>query len=390
MGRLDETLDMNPKSAIRVPSGVVVVASDMALATLSPLADDLVTVSASAGAMPPRDYLATATMIILEVDPADRLSMERLDAVRNQFPGTPVVAAVRALDVSASRALMRRGVADLVELPFRIDELLTSMADVHRSMLQKAATPSNLAPLLVLTKSAGGAGSTTVATHLAAALATARADNARACIIDCDLQSGDVAAYLGCSPRLTLIDLLEADERLDEELLRSVVCTGDASVDVVAAPSDIQPIEALDFDRLMAVVTLARRQYDVVLVDLPANLTNWAVSVIFAATRVIQVTTTSLPSLRHAKRQLQFFQSMGLERDRIDIVVNRVEQRMFKMIGSEDVGDTLGMPVAGEIVAESGPIQSAQDEGSLVGRGKFAKQMRELADTIAAHIERGD
>ena len=182
--------------------------------------------------------------------------------------------------------------------------------------------------------------------------------------------------------------MLEADGRLDEELLRSVVCQGDERVDIVAAPSDIQPIEALDFDRLMAVVTLARRHYDVVLVDLPANLTNWAVSVIFAATRLVQVGTLSLGSLRHARRQLQFLQSMGLERDRIDIVLNRVEQRFFKTIGDADAADTLNMPIRGSIASDPALVQSAQDEGTLVSRSKFGKQMRELARAIAARLEK--
>ena len=388
MGRIDETLDMNAQSAIYIPTGVAVVARPEALDALAPIEADIDAIPVSPNSMPPRARIEDAELLVLEVDPADRSSIERLDGVRQNFPDMPVIAAVRALDVAASRALMRRGVADFVELPFQIEELLAAIADVHRVQLQRSDNPADLAPFIVVTKSIGGAGSTTIATHLAAALAEARSDHARACVIDCDLQSGDVGAYLGCEPRLTLVDLLEADGRLDEELLRSVVCQGDERVDIVAAPSDIQPIEALDFDRLMAVVTLARRHYDVVLVDLPANLTNWAVSVIFAATRLVQVGTLSLGSLRHAKRQLQFLQSMGLERDRIDIVLNRVEQRFFKTIGDADAADTLNMPIRGSIASDPALIQSAQDEGTLVSRSKFGKQMRELARAIAARLEK--
>ena len=197
MGRIDETLDMNAQSAIYIPTGVAVVARPEALDALAPIEADIDAIPVSPNSMPPRARIEDAELLVLEVDPADRSSIERLDGVRQNFPDMPVIAAVRALDVAASRALMRRGVADFVELPFQIEELLAAIADVHRVQLQRSDNPADLATFIVVTKSIGGAGSTTIATHLAAALAEARSDYGKACVIDCDLQSGDVGAYLG-------------------------------------------------------------------------------------------------------------------------------------------------------------------------------------------------
>lgn len=394
MGRIDETLEIDSETAIHIPDGVTVIASAACVAALEPLDDSIRTIAVSTSEMPDREALQAASIVVLEVDPANAGSIQRLDTIRRAYPDTPVIAAMPSLDFATTRALMRRGVVDFVELPFQIEEMLAAITDARQRFEPKGTVQVALAPFVVVTKSIGGAGATTIATHLAAALAEERGPSARACVIDCDLQSGDVGAYLGCSPRLTLADLTEADGRLDADLLNSVVCAGDERVDIVAAPSDIQPIEALDFDRLMDVITLARKSYDIVLVDLPANFTNWAVSVIFAATRVVHVNTLSLSSLRHAKRQLQFLQSLGLEKRRVDVVLNRVEQKLFKPIGSDDAAEALNMPIAATIVSEPSVLHNAQDEGSLVQRvshrHKFAKQIRELAGTIHVRLQEHD
>ncbi len=393
MGTIKEIYDMKKEGAIEIPAGVSVIASNLAMSGLRGLEADLQLLPCAPQDAPPLDNVAKAKIVVMEVDPASAASIDRVDLLREALPHVPIIACLAEIDIRTSRMLMRKGVRDIVGLPFQIEELLAAIADAHRALLQQSATPPDLAPFLVVTKSIGGAGATTIATHLAAALAEQRGPGAKVCLIDCDLQSGDVGAFLGCTPRLTVVDLLEAEGRLDEELLRSVVCSGDERVDIITAPSDIQPVEALDFDRLMDVVTLARRHYDIVLLDLPASLTNWAVSVIFAATRVLQVGTLSLTSLRHAKRQLQFLQALGLERDRIDIVVNRVEQRIFKPIGSDDAAQALNMPITASIVSDPASLGSAQDEGVLVlrtqHRSKFAKQMRDLAQTIASKLEKG-
>src|SRR3546814_8368765 len=86
--------------------------------------------------------------------------------------------------------------------------------------------------------------------------------DARACVIDLDLQTGDVASYMGCGPRLTLTELMEAGGRLDDDLIRSVACDSNKQVDVIAAPAEIGPIEDVDFEQLMRIVTAARRLYD--------------------------------------------------------------------------------------------------------------------------------
>ena len=146
------------------------------------------------------------------------------------------------------------------------------------------------------------------------------------------------------------------------------------------------PIEAIEFDTLMQVVKLARKQYDLVIVDLPASFTNWSLSTVFAADQTLLVGTLTIPSLRHAKRQLDFLVSMGLARESIQVVLNRIEKKLFKTISASDAADALKHPILATVAEEGNLPRTAQDQGVLISsiqkRSKFMKDINELADQL--------
>lgn len=377
--------------ALDLPRGVHIVAQAGMLSAIDGIRDNLAAIECGLEEDLPLAMLRSASIVVIEVDPASRNSLERVDRLCSELPGVPVIAGLAKVDIATSRQLLRRGVCDIVALPFTIDELVTSVADAASRI--GPCPDSAHAPVVAMLRTIGGTGATTVATHLAARMVRDMGDGHRACVIDLDLQSGDVSAYLGCTPRRTISDLLEAGDRLDDELFESVACTSHAQVDVIAAPADIVPIESIDFDALSRVLAMARRHYDIVLLDLPASLTNWSLSAIYGADLTILVGTLTIPSLRHAQRQLNFLVTMGIPRKSIQIVLNRVENRLFKTIGTNDAAEALHHPILATISEDGALLRTAQDQGELADaiqrRSKFAKEIGHLADQVAELLAEG-
>ncbi|NVE94182.1 AAA family ATPase [Altererythrobacter lutimaris] len=387
MGRIEDITQGSIGRASELPDGVFVVADARHLSDLGQISARLITCECAIDEALPKPELMGAKIIVIEVDPASHNSLQRVDQLRSDWPNVPVIAGLADVDIATTRQLLRRGVADIVSLPFTIDELVTAIVDAAEQIEPDADEDAPLAPFVAVLKSIGGSGATTIATHLASDLAEAYGEDKRACIIDLDLQSGDASSFIGANPRLTLADLMEADGRLDGELLRSVTSSSQApNVDVIAAPHDIMPIEALEFDTLMHVVKIARRQYDLVVVDLPASFTNWSLSTVFAADQTLLIGNLTIPSLRHAKRQLDFLVSMGLSREAIQVVLNRVEKKLFKTISASDAEDALKHPILATIHEEGALPRTAQDQGVLINaiqkRSKFMKDINELADRL--------
>ena len=314
----------------------------------------------------PAHLVTAAQILVVEVDPALPGSVERLIALGRDYPAVPRIAAIANSTVSLVRTLVREGVSDVVSLPFQFEELIEASLNAVAAARQQSRSAVKLAPLIAVVRATGGCGATTVATHLAADLAVQLGCAKPVAIVDLDLQFGNVADYLGAAGSGSLADLLTADNRLDEALIRSVARAAPGNVAVFAAPDEIQPIEGVETDQVLHLLDLMRRQYAGVIIDLPANWTSWGLSAVTAADQIIVVVGLSVASLRQAKRRLQMFASVGIDPAKITLVVNRIEQRLFKAVDLSDVHTTLGREIVGSLSADEPAMTSAQTQGLLL------------------------
>lgn len=341
----------------------------------------------------PVDAAAAASLIVLEIDPHNRRSMDRLGELKRHLPDLPVVAALPDASVALVRMLVREGVDDVVSLPFKFEELLETAADVLAQHRSRRHGDTRLAPLFAVVRSIGGCGATSIATHLAGALGEGDASGRGVAIVDLDLQFGAVADYMAASGRGSIADLLSADERLDEELLRSVARDAADNVHVFAAPDAIMPLESVETDRLLRMLDVIRQNYSYVVLDLPANWTSWSLSALTAASSVLMVVELSVASLRQARRRLDLFHSVGIEGDEVQLIVNRAERRLFKTIDVGDATETLGRPVLGSVTLEDPLVSTAQDQGLMVHqlnrKSKFQSDVRALAEALSARFPAG-
>jgi pilus assembly protein CpaE len=330
--------------------------------------------------------IADASLLVIEVEPGNRASMQRLGEIRAGHPDLLLVAAIKDATVSLVRTLVRQGIADVVSIPFDAEEVLQVALDAVAKNQTPRPGAIALAPMVSVVRSIGGCGATSIATHLAADLGAHDPKGRGAIIVDLDLQFGSVADYLGVQARGNLMDLLEAEDRLDEDLLRSVVGQTSDGLSVIAAPETIMPLESVDTDRLLNLIQLLRREYSYVVLDLPANWTNWTLSLAMESNAIVLVAELSIASLRQAKRRLELFQSIGIDDAAVEVVVNRLERKLFRTIDLDDVAATLGHSVLGTVSLEAPLVNTAQDQGRLASelqrKSKFATDIAGIGELL--------
>ncbi len=393
MGNFENSFELGAGMEVKLPDAVYIVANPGAIAQLraqsagAPLAGATF-VELACDADIPAHIVAAASVLVMEVAPAERSSVRRIAKVRSARHDLPLIAAVPDANIALVRTLVRQGVTDVAVLPFDANELVGQILDASAAAEASREGNHSLAPMLCVVRSIGGCGATSVITQLAAELAQSDSVGSGICVIDLDLQSGCVASFLGVQPSVTVGDLLEAGERLDSEFLTSAVCDSGRGFSVIAAPDAITPLEAIDVDQVLKLLTLARQQFSHVLIDLPAGWTNWALSVAVSASDLLLITDLTIASLRQAKRRLDLFGSVGVPRERIRVAVNRVERRLFKTIGVDEVRVALDCEVLGTLTAEGPALSSAQDQGLLISenthKSKFAADIRKLAHQLEA------
>lgn len=382
--------------SVRACADMLVVAGPESLAALTGSEPGgrlpgLTTHACASDALVPDELIAAAKVLVIEVDPDLPQSIDRLHSIGRRYPDLPKIAALRNASVGLVRTLVREGVADVVTLPFQLAELLEVSANALAQLRSKADAHARLAPMISVIGATGGCGATSLATHLVSGLSSRLGAEREVAIVDLDLQFGTVADYLGSSGGSSVADLLQAGARLDPELIRSVSKVNEDGIAVFAAPPEIMPIEAVDVDQVLGMLDTMRRLYAGVVIDLPGNWTNWALSVLSASDQIVMVVELSVTSLRHAKRRLQLFDSVGIDPARIVVLVNRVEKRIFRSIDLSDVSETLKREVLGGLSLEEPTLNSVQNQGLLIQqvhrKSKYHADVDNLAEQLFARLD---
>lgn len=361
------------------------------LQPLSSLQDDpltrLVTLHAlGAGETVPHAVLDAAQCLFIQVDPDVPGSIDRIEKVRQAKPGLPIVALISAADFSLTRTLIRQGVRDVISLPLRPGEVISILMDVAG---QQSGSRADLAPVVAVASPTGGAGATSIVTHLGHALTLAAPDKT-CCIIDLDIQFGDIANYYGLKTKVSIVDLLEAGDRIDSDMVRDAAAKSSHGPHVIAAPGEINPLEMVPIERLQQVIAICRNEFDLVLLDLPSNLTNWVLSTVLACDQVLIVTETSLHSIRRARILLNLLETSGFYTKNASLVVNRNEKRFMREIDVSDVSETLHHEVIEALPLEKGILGKAQDQGMLIQdltrNSRFEKAIEDLAAKVLGKL----
>ncbi len=341
---------------------------------------------AAADRIDPEDLAGDAAAVV-QVDPADPASMKRFEALASSTR-TPLIAAAYDPPLALVRALVRAGAHDVVPLPLDVAELETSLLPIRDQMeRQISSSQSANGKLVVVVKSVGGIGATSLLTQLAIRAAQHEATVGReVCLLDLDLQFGNAAFQLGLRPNLTFFDLLEAGSRLDGELLRATTTTHASGLKVVAASSSLMPLDAINSEQLIEIVELAKREFGTVFVDLPSSWTNWSLSALAQADMVLLVTELSVSGLHRARRQLDLLREQDLNSVELRVVVNRFEKGLLRTVREGDVKKALGRDISYTIANEPAVMHPAIERGVPISDIKRKSAVGKDIDMLDAGI----
>jgi pilus assembly protein CpaE len=387
MGTMENQFGISARTALGSAGAICVAASERYLADLrlAPALQRLGPIEFIAldpGAALPHDLLRNRRVLVVEVDPGDAGSMARVRNLRDGYPDLKVIVAISDANVALVRTLVRQGVFDVCELPFSPNELASQILDAS-SVEADDLEFGPLAPLHLVAGSNGGVGATGLLTHLAAALVEQGKGKLQICVADFDLQAGEVASYCGVSAPVTMSALIEAGDRLDEELVGNAILETRHGFSIVAAPDTVLPLDVVESEHIELIVTALRRKFDIVLVDLPSAWTNWSLSLATQANSILMLTDSSISSLRQARRRIDLFESLGIKRENVKVIANRVERRLFRTVGTEEIAHALRAEVVGSLNDEGGALRAAQDQGALLqeatGRTGYGKGVSAIA-----------
>ena len=333
------------------------------------------------------DSLSGAIAAVIQVDPGNAASIKRFQQLAASVQ-TPLIAAAYEPPLALVRSLIRAGAHDVIPLPISVEELEITLAPIKEELAKlQGAMDAATGRLVSVIKSVGGVGATSLLTQLAIRFAEReKAFDRQVCLVDLDLQFGDVAFQLGLDPKLSLLDLLQAGTRLDGDLLRATTTEHPSGLHVLAAPAEMVPIEGIPTEHLLRIIQLAKREFETVFVDLPTNWTNWSLSVVAQSHLLLLVTEQTVAGISRAKRQLGLLQSQDLADLDLRVILNRYDKGLARTVRPADIRSALGREVAYTVANDFPLMRSAVDRGVPIAELKRKSALGKDIDALDAGI----
>lgn len=315
---------------------------------------------------------------IVSLGEAQDAALEFGQQLSKEFPNMTLIAMARAGDAQAILAAMRVGYKEFVTLP---DDAQRLRDAVHTAA--NAASGSEEKGLVVATiGSKGGVGVTTIATHLAAELAAIH----RVAVLDLDFSMGDAASILDVTVKDSMVDVLSRSERLDERSFTASVATHRSKVHVLAQPNTVDSLTESDPDDVFNVLNVAAAAYQYVILDIGSQVTPATGLALQVADIILLVTTPDVIAVRDAFRRLKLMQAMGVENDRVRLIVNRHRAKTF--VSLSDIQTNLGLLVHATVAEDVKTVEQATNEGKLIREvNRKCETARNIASLVALLTE---
>lgn len=267
------------------------------------------------------------------------------------------------------RSLIKVGVVDFIPQPIEAadldDGLAAAMAHLAETSGEESAQDGQIVTFM---HASGGAGATTLLVEAAAdiGLKTLSSDTAaHVAALDFDIQFGDLAHNLDLPAEAGLINILEAPERLDASYLRSSMTRHKSGIDVLSAPDQFVPLDALTPEIAGSVLAEAKGAYDVCFVDMPLAWSDWTQAVLAMSDVVVLVTPVSVPAVRRTRRLLSVFHDMDLDNLRVLVVSSLVAKSAGSRSRQRDTSEAISRGIDYSIQFDQQTVMEASDRGVL-------------------------
>jgi pilus assembly protein CpaE len=226
----------------------------------------------------------------------------------------------------------------------------------------QAAADAPQGKLLTVFSTKGGVGKSLVATNTAVALSDA---GKKVCLIDLDVNSGDVAIMLQLSPSRTINDLVAFNGMIDEEAITSILTRHSDRLSIVAAPVRLDsPDHATSVDIGNMIDTL-KSMFDYVVVDTSGVFDDNALTALDRTNTIILVATLDIPALKGLKLATGTLDLLNFSRDTWKFVLNRADGKVGLTV--DEFESTLGLKADTTLVS-SREVLTAVNRGEALVR----------------------
>ncbi len=341
-------------------------------------------------------------VVIMDINMPDMDGIKATEEIRRKLPTTQVVILSVQTDSNYMREAMVAGARNFLPKPPSIEELIAAVKKAGAVAVEEREKLNNvikktgalgpisltgslqykqLGKVIVIYSPKGGTGCTTLATNLAITLQ----NEGSTCLVDGNLQNGDVAIFMSSQVRNTILDLAQRIDEIDDEVVEEVAIKHPATgVSIFAAPATLDITSQVSGDQFSRLLQFLRRIYSFIVVDTTPYLTEAVAATLDIADLIVLITTQDIPSIKNSQSFLQFADTIGIKRERILFIMNQYDRRIS--ISPDRVSNSLKQTILATIPYDDISVASSINHGiPIIVNNKvhpFSKAVISLGEQI--------
>jgi pilus assembly protein CpaE len=331
-------------------------------------------------------------MVILGPSFAHEDSLDSVRTLRHQDPALISLIVAESVTANLLRAAMRVGVSDVIEAPLTEEKIEQAISQFSSDMLQLRRGGPGQGPsdtgergkVVTVMSAKGGSGKTVTATNLAVLLT--REPDTTVCLVDADLQFGDVCLVLQLEPKFTVVNAAAELHRLDAALVESILTSHPTGLKVLAAPLEPAFADDITTGGLLQIIDVISERFDYVVVDTASLLDELLLSLLERSDQVLMVVDMDLPSVKNAKLALETLRLLKYPTNKVNLVLNRSNAKA--RLDDKEIEGALKAQITARVPSE-GIVAASVNEGRPVvesaPKSKVAKGFEEVAAVVTGH-----
>ena len=262
----------------------------------------------------------TYDLLVLPLQEVDSLQLAAVErALRAGRLSFTIGTAPRAEPDLILRA-MRSGIQEFLVYPPDPKDLASS---VDR-LMRRANGSGQRGVVYALYSGKGGLGTTSIAANLSYALAKGHKDS-RVSIADLVVNDGDIRVFLNLKPAYDLGDLVKKLDRVDAELLYSLMTPYREGIWALPGPDNPELDDLLDGATVSTIIEQLRSHFAFTVLDCEHHMSERTLAAMDIADRILLVTQLNVPALRSTQRSLAICRRLGYANEKMCVLVNRFQ-----------------------------------------------------------------
>lgn len=302
-------------------------------------------------------------VIVMDINMPGMDGVQAAEIISQRLPTSPIIMMSVHGEADQLKRAISAGAREFLVKPFSGDEFATSIRRVYEREVGRQTEFQASLPTVAQAASQvidgeheviavfspkGGAGRTTIATNLAVALH--RETGARVCLMDANLQFGDIGVLLNLNPKnKSIADAVESGEP-DSDIIDSVVIEHSTGIRVLLAPPAPEGADLVTPAFMRKIIEHLRAVNDYVVIDLPSGLSDHTLAVMDMADTIVVLTALEITTIKNVRLFLEVAEQLDYGRSKIRLVINRADAAQGIRI--PDVEASVRRPIDGTIVSD--------------------------------------